>query len=133
MAIVISRSAPAGTLTGSTSFVALNQLAGSTVSSSFTVPQGVSAIKQMAVSTVVDGAGEECGGMIQISGNAMKDGASVFITPGQCVLGTSTGANTNFAQYDTDLAVVPGNSLEIAYAQIGSTAAADVGCTLTFE
>jgi hypothetical protein len=63
----------------------------------------------------------------------MKDGAATFITPGQCVLGTSTGANTNFAQYDTDLAVQSGNSLEISYAQIGSTAAADVGCTLTFE
>ena len=132
MAIVVTRSAPAGTLTGSTSFIALNQVAGSTVSSSFTVPTNVSSIKQISIGQCADGAGEEFLGMVQISGNSMKDGAAVFTAAGQCTMGTSTGSNTNFVQYDTDLAVQAGNSLEISYAQAGSTAAADVSVSLTF-
>ena len=133
MAIVISRSAPAGTLTGSTSFISLNQIAGSTVSSSFTVPAGVSAIKHISISQCADGAGEEFAGLVSISGNAMRDGSAVFTAGGQCTMGTSTGSNMNFVQQDTNLSVQSGTSCEIAYAQVGSTAAVDVAVTLTFE
>ena len=133
MAIVISRSAPAGTLTGSSSFVSLNQIAGSTVSSSFTVPAGVSAIKHISISQSADGAAEEFAGLIQISGNSMRDGSAVFTAGGQCTMGTSTGSNMNFVQQDTELFVQSGNSCEISYAQVGSTAAVDVAVTLTFE
>ena len=88
MAIVISRSAPAGTLTGSTSFISLNQITGSTVSSSFTVPAGVSAIKHISISQCADGAGEEVAGLVSSSGNAMRDGSAVFTAGGEWVRGT---------------------------------------------
>ena len=48
-------------------------------------------------------------------------------------MGTSTGSNQNFVQQDTELFVQSGNSCEISYAQVGSTAAVDVAVTLTFE
>ena len=131
MAIVISRSAPAGTLTGSTSFVSLNQIAGSTVSSSFTVPAGVTAIKHISISQSADGAGEEFTGLIQISGNSMRDGSAVFAAGGQMTMGTSTGSNMNFVQYDTDLAVTSGNSCEFSIATT-TNAAIDVVVTAQF-
>ena len=47
MAIVVSRSS--GGLATTTSFQALSSLAGSSVSSSFNVPTGVSAVKQISL------------------------------------------------------------------------------------
>ena len=75
MAIVVSRSEAAMSLT--TSFAALDNLAGASVSSSFTVPQGVSAIKQVSISMSND-ANEETIGLCKISGNAMRDGDAVL-------------------------------------------------------
>jgi len=130
MAIVVTRT---GVVAGSTSFQALAALAGSTVSSSFTVASGMNAIKNITVGQAMDGAGEEFQGLIMISGNCMKDGAAVFAVGGQVVTGTSAGANQNYVSIDTDLAVQPGNSCEIAYAQVGSTATVDVAATLQFN
>ena len=59
MAIVVSRSETAMSLT--TSFAALDNLAGASVSSSFTVPQGVSAIKQVSISMSNDANEETIG------------------------------------------------------------------------
>jgi len=108
MAIVISRSE--SQLAGTSSFQALDNLAGASVSSSFTVPTNVSAIKSLTIAVTADGA-EEFVPMVKISGNAMKDGDAVFT--GAPVMGAIAMASQ---QYDTDLKVQPGNSCEFSIA-----------------
>ena len=128
MAIVVSRSESGMSL--STSFAALDNLAGASVSSSFTVPQGVSAIKQISISMSND-ANEETIGLCKISGNAMRDGDAVFTAAAMVVGATATGTSSNNIQYDTDLGVVSGNSVELSLA--GTTAATvDAAVTVTF-
>ena len=128
MAIVVSRSESAMSLT--TSFQALDNLAGASVSSSFTVPQGVSAIKQISISMSND-ANEETIGLCKVSGNAMRDGDAVFTAAGMVVGATATGNTSNNIQYDTDLGVTSGNSIELSLA--GTTAATvDAAVTVTF-
>ena len=128
MAIVVSRSESGMSL--STSFAALDNLAGASVSSSFTVPQGVSAIKQVSISMSND-ANEETIGLCKISGNAMKNGDAVFTAAGMVVGATATGNASNNIQYDTDLSVESGNSVELSLA--GTTAATvDAAVTVTF-
>ena len=128
MAIVTSRSESGMSLT--TSFAALDNLAGASVSSSFTVPQGVSAIKQVSISMSND-ANEETIGLCKISGNAMRDGDAVFTAAAMVVGATATGTSSNNIQYDTDLGVVSGNSVELSLA--GTTAATvDAAVTVTF-
>ena len=128
MAIVVSRSESGMSL--STSFAALDNLAGASVSSSFTVPQGVSAIKQISISMSND-ANEETIGLCKVSGNAMRDGDAVFTAAAMVVGATATGNASNSIQYDTDLGVVSGNSVELSLA--GTTAATvDAAVTVTF-
>ncbi len=128
--IVVTRT---GVVTGSTSFQALSALAASTVSSSFTVASGMTKIKVLTCGQAVDATGESFQGLIKISGNALQNGDAVFTVGGQNVVGTSTGSNQNFVSIDTDLDVVPGNSCEISYAQVGDTATVDVAATLQFS
>ena len=130
MAIVVTRT---GVIAGSTSFQALSALAGATVSSSFTVASNMTAIKNITVGQAVDATGESFQGLIKVSGNCMKDGDAVFCVGGQTVVGTSTGTNQNYISIDTDLAVQPGNSCEISYAQVGDTATVDVAATVQFN
>jgi len=128
MAIVVTRSESGMSL--STSFAALDNLGGASVSSSFTVPQGVSAIKQISISMSND-ANEETIGLCKISGNAMRDGDAVFAAAGMVVGATATGNTSNNIQYDTDLGVVSGNSVELSLA--GTQAATvDAAVTVTF-
>jgi len=128
--IVVTRT---GVVTGSTSFQALSSLAASTVSSSFTVASGMTKIKVLSCGQAVDATGESFQGLIKVSGNAMQNGDAVFCVGGQNTIGTSTGANQNYVSIDTDLDVVPGNSCEISYAQVGDTATVDVAATLQFS
>jgi hypothetical protein len=121
MAIVISRSESG--LSATSSFQALDNLAGASVSSSFTVPTGVGAIKSLSIALACDGAGEEFCGLV--------NGDAVFATGGQMTMGTSTGSNMNFVQYDTDLAVTSGNSCEFSIATT-TNAAIDVVVTAQF-
>ena len=128
MSIVVSRSESGMSL--STSFAALDNLAGASVSSSFTVPQGVSGIKQVSISMSNDAA-EETIRLLKISGNAMRDGDAVFTASGMVIGATATGNASNNIQYDTDLGVVSGNSVELSLA--GTTAATvDAAVTVTF-
>jgi len=128
MAIVVTRSESGMSL--STSFAALDNLGGASVSSSFTVPQGVSSIKQISISMSND-ANEETIGLCKISGNAMRDGDAVFTAAAMVVGATATGTSSNNIQYDTDLGVVSGNSVELSLA--GTTAATvDAAVTVTF-
>ena len=128
MAIVVSRTESGMSLP--TSFAALDNLAGASVSSSFTVPQGVSAIKSVSISMSNDAA-EETIGLLKISGNAMRDGDAVFTAAGMVIGATATGNASNNIQYDTDLGVVSGNSVELSLA--GTTAATvDAAVTVTF-
>jgi len=108
MAIVISRSE--SQLAGTSSFQALDNLAGASVSSSFTVPTNVSSIKSLTISVTADGA-EEFVPLVKVSGNAMKDGDAVF--SGAPIMGAIAMASM---QYDTDLKVQPGNSCEFSIA-----------------
>jgi len=130
MAIVITRT---GVIAGSTSFQALSAVAGATVSSSFTIPQGVSAVKMLSIGQSGDGAGEELTGLVKLSGNAVKDGDAVFTGVAANVSGTSTGSFMGNMSYDTDIKVQAGNSMEISYAQVGSTATVDLAVTLQFN
>lgn len=128
MAIVVTRTESAMSLT--TSFAALDNLGGASVSSSFTVPQNVGSIKHVSISMTND-ANEETIGLCKISGNAMRDGDAVFTAAGMIVGATATGNTSNNIQYDTDLGVVSGNSVEISLA--GTTAATvDAAVTLHF-
>ena len=128
MAIVISRSE--SQLSATTSFQALDNLAGASVSSSFNVPQGVSAIKQVAIATTADGSDEYIP-LIKISGNAMRDGDAVMAGPANVASTTATGTSMNFGQYDTDLGVVSGNSVELSIA-VTDAATISAAVTVTF-
>ena len=122
MAIVISRSE--AQLAATTSFQAMDNLGGATVSSSFTVPTNVSSIKQLTISVTADGA-EEFVPLVKISGNSMRDGDAVF--SGAPVMGAIAMAQI---QYDTDLAVQPGNSCEFS---IAVTDAATISAVVTAQ
>ena len=128
MAIVISRSE--SQLSATTSFQALDNLAGASVSSSFNVPQGVTAIKQVAIATTADGSDEYIP-LIKISGNAMRDGDAVMCGPANVASTTATGTSMNFGQYDTDLGVVSGNSVELSIA-VTDAATISAAVTVTF-
>ena len=128
MAIVVSRTE--SQLAATTSFQALDNLAGASQSSSFTVPTNVTSIKKIIFSTCAD-AVEEYVPLLKISGNAMKDGDAVFAGAGQCAVGSSTGSNMNMIEIDTDLAVQPGNSVEMSVA-VTDAATISVGATLQF-
>ena len=122
MSIVISRSE--SQLAATTSFQAMDNLGGATVSSSFTVPTNVSSIKQLTISVTADGA-EEFVPMVKVSGNSMRDGDAVF--SGAPVMGAIAMAQI---QYDTDLAVQPGNSCEFS---IAVTDAATISAVVTAQ
>ena len=113
MAIVVSRSESQLAATGA--FQALDNLGTSSVSSSFTVPSNVTNIKQISMAVTADAA-EEFVPLIKISGNSMRDGDAVFTGMAVVPSGSATGTSNNFCQYDTDLAVQPGNSCEISIA-----------------
>ena len=122
MSIVISRSETQ--LAATTSFQAMDNLGGATVSSSFTVPTNVSSIKQLTISVTADGA-EEFVPLVKISGNSMRDGDAVFAgAPAMGAIALAT------VQYDTDLAVQPGNSCEFS---IAVTDAATISAVVTAQ
>ena len=128
MAIVVSRT-EAG-LSATTSFQAMDNLAGASVSSSFTVPSNVSSIKQIAFTVSTDG-NDDFAPLLKISGNAMRDGDAVFCGAAISPVGTSTGAVSNMQTYDTDLAVQPGNSIELSVA-VTTAATIDAAASVTF-
>jgi len=109
----------------------LDNLAGASVSSSFTAPTNVSSIKSLSIALACDGAGEEFCGLIKISGNAMRDGDAVMTCAAIVNAGSATGTASNFCVYDTDLAVQPGNSCEISIAGTDD-ATVSAAVTLTF-
>ena len=128
MAIVVTRTE--SQLSATTAFQALDNLAGSSVSSSFNVPVGVSAIKQVAIATTADGSDEYIP-LIKISGNAMKNGDAVMCGPANVASTTATGTSMNFGQYDTDLSVESGNSVELSIA-VTDAATISAAVTVTF-
>jgi len=131
MSIVVTRSS--GALAATTNFQALSNVAGATVSSSFNVPAGVSVVKMVSVGTAVDGAGEEFQGMVKISGSSLADGDAVFAIAGQNTMGTSTGSNSSFTQYNTALSCKPGRDMEISFAIAGTTVTLDLAVTIQFS
>ena len=128
MALAITRSVTQSTTTAGT-FQALSALGAATISSSFTVPTNVSAIKNITVSFSVDAVEEFCGA-VKITGNAMRDGDAVFNAGGQTAMPSSVGANMMYVSIDTDLKVQPGNS--VSY-EIMTTTAATVDCIVTCQ
>ena len=122
MTIVISRSETQ--LSATTSFQAMDNLASSTVSSSFVIPSNVSRVKQITISVTADGS-EEFVPLVQLSGNSMQDGSAVFA--GAPAMGAIALAAIT---YDTDLSVQSGNSMEIA---IAVTDAATISAVVTLQ
>ena len=108
MSIVISRSETQLAATGA--FQAMDNIGTASVSSSFTVPTNVSAIKQLTISVTADGS-EEFVPLVKVSGNCMQDGDAIFAgapAMGAIALGDIT--------YDTNLSVQAGNSCEFSIA-----------------
>ena len=128
MAIVVTRTE--SQLSATTNFQALDNLAGASVSSSFTVPTNVSSIKKITFSTCADDV-QEYVPLLRISGNAMKDGDAVFAGAGQTAMPSSVGSNSNMVEIDTDLTVQPGNSIELSVA-VTDAATISVAATLQF-
>ena len=128
MALLVTRTESQLSLTSS--FQALDNLAGASVSSSFTVASGMGAIKQVAIAVTADGA-EETVPIVKISGNAMRDGDAVMTGAAIVNAGSATGTSNNFCTYDTDLAVQPGNSCEISIA-VTDDATISSAVSLTF-
>ena len=119
-----------GTAIG-TSFTALSAVLASTVSSSFVVPSGVSAIKHVSVAMATDDVTESAS-VCRISGNALRDSGEQFVNgPSFNTIGTSTGAFNGTMEHDVDFSVTPGNSIEVA---MGATASVTGDCSviLTF-
>ncbi len=61
----------------------------------------------------------------------MRDGDAVFCGAAISPVGTSTGAVSNMQTYDTDLAVQPGNSVELSVA-VTTAATIDAAASITF-
>ena len=119
-----------GTAIG-TSFTALSAVLASTVSSSFVVPTGVSAIKHVSVAMATDDVTESAT-VCRLSGNALRDSGEQFINgPSMNTMASSTGAFNGTVGTDVDFAVTPGNSIEVA---MGATASitGDASVVLTF-
>ena len=105
-------------LTIDTSYTALVANLASTVSSSFVVPTGVSAVRHISVAVATDVT--ESATVCRLSGNALKDSGEQFINgPALNTIGSSTGAFNGTTEHDVDFAVQPGNSLEVS---MGATA-----------
>lgn len=108
MSIVISRSETQLSATGA--FQAMDNIGTASVSSSFTVPQNVSAIKTLTISVTADGS-EEFVPLVKVSGNCMQDGDAIFA--GAPAMGAIALAEIT---YDTNLSVKSGNSCEFSIA-----------------
>lgn len=128
MALAITRSTTQSTTVAGV-FESLSGLGAATVSSSFTVPTNVSAIKNITVSFSVDAVEEFCGA-VKITGNSMRDGDAVFNCGGLSAMPSSVGSTMMYVSIDTDLAVQPGNS---ASYEIMTTSAATVDCIVTCQ
>ena len=119
-----------GTAIG-TSFTALSAVLASTVSSSFVVPSGVSAIKHVSVGMATDDVTESAT-VCRLSGNALRDSGEQFVNgPSMNTMASSTGAFNGTVGTDVDFSVTPGNSIEVA---MGATASitGDASVILTF-
>ena len=116
-------------ITLGTSFAALDNLLASSVSSSFVVPTGVSAIKHIQFGVATDDATESVA-MLRLSGNGMSQ-EQYMVGPAVNTIGTSTGAFNGTVSQDVDFAVTPGNSIEIA-AGATATLVGEVAVVITF-
>ena len=116
MALSIIRTAAGATI--DTSYSSLSANLASSLSSSFVVPSGVSAIKHISVSVATDDVTETCT-VCRVSGNALSQGEQFVNGPSMNTIGTSTGAFNGTVEHDVDFSVTSGNSLEIA---MGATA-----------
>jgi len=128
MAVVITRSASG--LSATTSNQALSALGASTLSSSFNIPVGMSAIKSISISVTSVGTVDYVP-LVTISGNGMKEGAATFAGMGFCAGATSTASSSNNMVYDTDLPITANNSVEIALA-VTTASVVDAAITVTF-
>ena len=102
-----------------TSFASLDNLLGSSLSSSFVVPAGYSRIVRISFGVATDDVVESCT-MLRISGNAMTDSEQHFAGPSMNTIGASVGAFNGTVHHEVDLAIRAGSSIELA---AGATAA----------
>jgi len=128
MAVVITRSA--ANLSATASNQALSNLGASSVSSSFTIPVGMSAIKQVSISVTSVGTVDFVP-LVTISGNGMREGAATFAGMGYSAGATSTASSQNNMVYDTDLPITATNSVEISLA-VTTASTVDAAISVTF-
>ena len=108
--LTIIRTATGATINDSYSSLSANLA--SSLSSSFVVPSGVSAVRHVSVSVATDDVTETCT-VCRLSGNAMQDGEQFVNGPGNSTIGTSTGAFNGTVEHDVDLQYA--GILEIAW------------------
>jgi len=125
MAVVITRTG--ANLSATTSNQALSNLGASSLSSSFNIPVGMSAIKQISISVTSVGTVDFVP-VVTISGNGMKEGAASFAGMGYSAGASSTASSQNNLTYDTDLPITANNSVEIA---LLVTTASTVDCAVS--
>jgi len=128
MAVVISRTA--ANLSATASNQALSNLGASSLSSSFNIPVGMSAIKQVSISVTSVGTVDFVP-VVTLSGNAMKEGAASFTGMGYSAGATSTASSQNHLSYDTDIPITANNSVEISLL-VTTAATVDASVTVTF-
>lgn len=129
MAITIIRTATGATV--DTSYSAVSNNLAASLSSSFTIPTGVSAVKNVSVAVATDDVVESAT-VCRLSGNALSQSEQYVNGPSMNTIGTSTGAFNGTVSTDVDFPVIPGNSMEIA---MGATASlvAEVSVVITLQ
>lgn len=108
--LTIIRTAAQLNISTAGAFTALTAVGSATVSSAAVIPSGVSRIVNIQVSATGDNA-EEIVPVVLFSGNSLPGGDTYQLGAG---MGISPTGNSNFVSQDTDIAIIPGNSLTIS-------------------
>jgi len=116
-------------LSATTTFVAMNNLMSSSVSSAQSIPQGVSAIRTIEITSTADASEEYCL-LLRITGNGIEN--EQYMAGGAVVASTTaTGTAQNYVMKDVDFTVTPGNTIEVSLA-VTDAATISAAVVLTF-
>jgi len=108
--LTIIRTAAQLNISTAGAMTALVAVGSATVSSAAVIPSGVSRIVNIQVSVSGDNA-EEIVPVVLFSGNSLPGGDTYQLGAG---VGASPTGNSNFVSQDTDISVIPGNSLTVS-------------------
>jgi len=108
--LTIIRTAAQLNISTAGAMTALVAVGSATVSSAAVIPSGVSRIVNIQVSVSGDNA-EEIVPVVLFSGNSLPGGDTYQLGAG---VGASPTGNSNFVSQDTDISIIPGNSLTVS-------------------